>query len=222
MNTIASKLGALKANIKRHGWVRSLYKIIVRVAARYLGIHVFLVRTRLTGEKADHPCTLPDIAFRSISSSEIMKAGEESTLGLSSDFVRAAIERGDLAFGAFDGSRLVSYVWRSSTSAPHDDRMWVRVHRPYNYAYKSYTRPSHRGRHICPATILFSDSQMHKQGYTHRVGFVAISDFSSLATGKYMESEPIGYAGYLDWFGRHYPFATKAVKGIGFEFFVPE
>ena len=222
MDTTTTKLSVLKANVKRYGWMRSLYKTVVWFAARYLGIHVYLVRIRPMEGNPGYPYTLPDIAFRRISSDELMKAGDDSKLGLGHGFVQAAIERGDLAFGAFDGSRLVSYVWRASTSAPHEDGIWVRVNRPYNYSYKSYTKPSYRGRHLCPATILFSDAYMYQQGYTHRVGFVAVSNFSSLAAGKYMESEPIGHAGYFDWFGRRFSFATKAVKSIGFEFFVPE
>ena len=200
--------------------MRSLYKIIARVAARYMGIHVFLVRIRPMEGKAVNPCTLPDIAFRNIGADELMKASDDSGLGLSHDFVQAAIERGDLAFGAFDGALLVTYVWRSLTLAPHEGNMWVRVNRPYNYAYKSFTRPSYRGRHLAPAILLFSDAQMYQQGFTHRAGFVSLENFSSLAAGKYMESEPIGYAGYFDWFGQQFPFATKAAKSIGFEFVV--
>jgi hypothetical protein len=100
--------------------------------------------------------------------------------------------------------------------------MWVRVGRPYNYSYKTFTEPSYRGHHLAPAALLFADAQMFQLGYTHRAGFVSLSNFSSVATGKYMETKPIGYAGYLDWFGQHIPFSTKAVKSIGFEFFVPE
>jgi len=150
-----------------------------------------------------------------------MKASDDGDLGLNRDFIKAAIARGDLAFGGFDGSRLVTYVWRSSTSAPHKDGMWVRVSRPYSYAYKSFTRPSYRGRHLAPAILLFSDAQMSQLGYTHRAGFVSLSNYSSVAAGKYMETKPIGYAGYIIWFGQHVPFATRAVKNIGFEFFMP-
>lgn len=222
MDTTASKFSILKANVKRYGWMRTVYKIIIWVADRYLGVHVYLVRIRPMDRDPLAPCALPDIAFRRISSDELMKLSDDSRLGLGRDFIQAAIERGDLAFGGFDGSRLVTYVWRSSTSAPHKGGVWVRVNRPYNYAYKSYTRPSRRGHHLAPAIMLFSDAHMFRQGYTHRAGFVSPSNFSNLAAGKHMESETIGYAGYFDWFGRCLPFATKAVKGIGFEFFVPE
>ncbi len=47
--------------------------------------------------------------------------------------------------------------------------------------------------------------EMLKHGYTHRAGFVAIYNLPSLAAGKHMASKVIGYAGYLDWFGRIFP-----------------
>lgn len=151
---IATRFDTLKADIKRFGWMRGFYKMIVWVAARYLGIHVFLVRIRPTEEKPVYPCALPGIAFRSISADELIKASDDSRLGLNRDFVQAVI--------------------------------------------------------------------MFQQGFTHRAGFVSLENLSSLAAGKYMESERIGYAGYFDWFGRQFPFATKAAKSIGFEFFVRE
>ena len=208
--------------MRRYGWIRTIYKSVVLVADRYLGVHVYLVRIRQMEGETLAPCTLPDISFRKIGSDELIKLSDDSGLDLGRDFIQAAIERGDLAFGGFDGSRLVTYVWRSLTSAPHKGGVWVRVNRPYNYSYKSYTRPSCRGHHLGPAIMLFSDAHMFRQGYTHRAGFVSPSNYSNLAAGKYMKSETIGYAGYFDWFGRRLPFATNAVKKIGFEFFAPE
>ena len=32
-------------------------------------------------------------------------------------------------------------------------------------------------------------------------------------------TRPIGYAGYVKWFGHVFPFRTKTVRNIGFEFF---
>ncbi len=62
-------------------------------------------------------------------------------LDLDANFLRAADERGDIAFAVFDKSLLISYLWGSVTSAPHTDELWVRVERPYWYSYKSFTRP---------------------------------------------------------------------------------
>ena len=57
--------------------------------------------------------------------------------------------------------------------------------------------------------------------YTHRIGFIAVTNFASLAMGDHMGTRTFGYIGYFEWFGRYIPFRTKAVAEIGAEFFEP-
>ena len=211
----------IKAHARRWGWLRTTYHMIMRGAGVYLGIHVFAVRTRITTIAISSPNKLPEIEFRQIESHELVSLIDDPELGLGREFIRAALERGDLAFGAFDKSLLVAYVWRSTTSAPHTDDLWVRVNRPYCYSYKSFSRRDYRGNHIVPALILYSDREMLNLGYTHRAGFIAVTKFASLAMGDHMDTRTTGYVGYLEWFGRYFSFRTKAVAEIGFEFFEP-
>jgi hypothetical protein len=169
----------------------------------------------------DYPKTPPEIRFGIIESKDCLKFSEDPELDLDRDFVAAALERGDLMFGALEGDDLVSYVWRTLTTAPHNDRLWVRAAQPYCYCYKSLTRPAYRGKRISPAAHLFSDVEMAKRGFSHRVGFVSVANLSSLSMGKYMGSRPIGYAGYVKWFGRILTFRTRHIREIGFEFYEP-
>jgi len=217
-----TRLDNLKASADRWGWSRALSSVIISAAARYLGIHVYVVRIRPIPVEPEYPATNPDLVFRKIEIGEIKDASEDPDLDMTADFVDDAIARGDLAFGAFDGPRLVSYMWRSVGSAPDADGVWIRVRKPYNYSYKSYTRPSYRGQRISPVVHLFSDNEMRKLGYRYRAGFVAISNYASLRMGLHMGSIQIGRAGYLAWFGRLIPFRSRAVKEIGFEFFRPK
>ena len=152
-------------------------------------------------------------------SEELMKASTDPELQLGSDFVQAALARGDMAVGAFDGPVLVAYVWWTQTSAPHTDDIWVRVDPPYCYAYKAFARPNYRGNRLGPAVVVFSDAEILKQGFTHRVGFVATTNLKSLAARKHMSAKLTGYAGYLNWFGHFILFRTKMVRDIGFEFY---
>ncbi len=170
-------------------------------------------------DEPEYPSKLTGITYRVIENDELHEASADPEMALSPEFVDAAIERGDTAFGAFEGSLLVSYVWRSETTAPHSKNIWCRAKSPYCYAYKSYTRPSHRGQHISPGVHLCSDIGMLKRGYKFRVGFVEISNWASLAMGKHMGSQIIGYAGYALWFGKCIPFKSRGVRAIGFEFF---
>jgi len=214
-----SKFSNLKSHLRRWGWLPTAYWVILRVASDYLGLHAFVIRIRLVTVDADNPCDLPDLEFRAVDSEEFMKWVDDSALELDAAFARAALERGDRVFGAFDGSLLVAYVWRSVVAAPHTDDLWVRVERPYCYAYKSYTRPAFRGNHVAPALILFSDQEMLKLGYTYRAAYVALANFPSLKLVGHLSSQHIGYAGFIHWFGRYFTFRSKSVEDIGFEFF---
>ena len=217
-----TRLERLKANANRWGWTKALFNIVARSAARYLGIHVYVVRGRQISSDPEYPATDPDLTFRRIEKDELLEVHKDSELRMSKGFIKQAISRGDLAFGAFDGRRLVSYIWRAVDSAPDADGVWIRVNKPYNYSYKSYTRRGYRGRRISPVVHLFSDNEMRKLGYEYRAGFVAITNYASLDMGKHMGSVRIGYAGYASLFGRLLPFRAAAVKAIGFEFFRPK
>jgi len=219
---VAKRFSRLKSDIEHFGLMRSLFNRIMRRVARHLGIHINVVRIRPMADTPDYPAMPPTISLQIISPETLLEACKDPELQLNHEFVQKAIERGDFAFGAFDGSKLVTYVWRAVASAPHTENLWVRVKRPFNYAYNSFTRPSHRGQRISPAVHLFSDEEMFRQGFTHRAGFVSIANSASLAAGKHMDVDPIGYAGYLSWFGRDIPFRTRAVRNIGFEFFEPD
>jgi hypothetical protein len=150
-----------------------------------------------------------------VKSEELERAAADPGLDLDSDFVRDALARGDMAFGAFEGDRLVGYTWRTFASAPHVDRLWVRVDRPYQYSYNAFTRRSHRRRRIHVAITFLADVHLLERGYIAEVGFVDISNFTGLALADFMGRRRIGYAGHMNWFGRRISFRTPAVKKIG-------
>jgi len=214
-----TKLEKFRSDISRWGLMRALYNRVMRLAGRLLGVHVHVVRATAIGPDPIFPSIPPNISLHLIPPDQLLKVIDNPALSLSREFVQAALDRGDLVFGAFDGPELVSYVWRTFTVAPHADRLWVKVNKPYCYAYKSLTLPEYRGQRISPAVHIFSDVEMFRRGYTYRAGFVDVSNSASLAAGKHMGTRPIGYAGYAKWFGRVIPFRTSAVRKIGFEFF---
>ena len=213
--------GRLRADVERFGWLPSLFARVMRRLQKRLGVHVCRVRVRKLGGVPSPPSLPAGIDLRVLSRDDLLRASVDDTLSLSRDFVEAALERGDMAFGAYDGDQLVSYMWRTLTAAPHVDGLWVRADRPYCYGYKGFTHPDYRGLHLNPAVSLCSDEQFLTLGYTHNIGFIDVHNLSSLATRKYKGNVPIGYAGYVNWFGRCFTFRTPAVKRTGFEFFSP-
>ena len=76
--------------------------------------------------------------------------------------VDASLDRGNICAAAFDRDRMVAYVWRSFSTAPHTDGLWVTFERPYRYGYKAFTAPAYRGQHLQDA---LSAPQQVPRGY---------------------------------------------------------
>lgn len=216
---ITSKISRFKADLKKWGIWRSIYRRIMGRAKRNLGIHVHIIRITENLENPVFPCKHPNMTYRLMSWEDQLKAVDDPMLHLQAEFINKAKVRGDIVFGAYDGEKIVAYTWRSRLLAPHGSDLQVRCGKKYSYSYKTLTHPDYRGLRLMPSILLFSDAEMLKRGYSHRIGFVEVTNFESLASGKYMGSKAIGYAGYAKWFGRYFHFRTRDVRKAGFEFF---
>ncbi len=211
----------LRMDAERFGWPASIFMRLMWRLQYHLGIHVCLVRTRRLRSDAPDTKLPPEISLALIDRDALLRASEDPVLSMTHEFVETALERGDVVFGAFDGDRVVAYMWRTFTAAPHTDGLWVRVSKPYRYGYKAFTHPDYRGQRLNAAISFFSDAYFLARGYTYDIGFVDVHNMSSIATRKYKGNVAIGYAGYLNWFGRCLPYRTPRVKRSGFEFFDP-
>jgi hypothetical protein len=213
------KFENLRSDVERWGWTRSLFIRIMSVLRRYAGIHIYRINLRPLEKRSPEPYLSSGMTVRIVRPEELLRAVDDRELDLRSDFVRDALARGDMAFGAFEGSRLVGYTWRTFTAAPDSEGLWAKVPYPYQYSYKGFTRPSHRGRRIHVAITFFTDAYLLGRGYTFEVGYMEISNFSSIGAANFVGRRRIGYAGYVKWFGRRIPFRTPAVKKIGVDLF---
>jgi hypothetical protein len=218
-NLFPGKLENLLRDAKGWGWKRTAFIRAVSMLRRYAGLHIYRINVRpLTRQSLD--VHLPrGITVRIVRPAELLKAAEDPELDLDLDFVRDALVRGDMAFGAFEGDRLVGYTWRTFSAAPDRDGLWARVGHPYQYSYKAFTRPSHRRKRIHVAITAFADAYLLRRGYAFEVGYLEIDNFDSIGLADFMGRRRIGYAGYLSWFGRRIPFRTAAVRKIGAELF---
>lgn len=213
------KFENLRADAIRWGWKRSLLIRVVSVLRRYVGLHIYRINVRPLTARSPEPQLPGGITARIVLPQELFKASRDPDLDMDPDFVRDALARGDMAFGAFEDGRLVGYTWRTFTAAPDRDGLWARVSHPYQYSYKAFTRPSHRRKRIHVAITAFADAYLLRHGYAFEVGYLEIDNFASIGLADFMGRRKIGYAGYLRCCGRSIPFRTPAVKKIGAELF---
>lgn len=208
-------IDSLRADARRWGWWRSLWNRMLSRILRHADLRLYQIHVRPLAGRSRGPGSPGGITLRVLQPDELLKAAADPELDLDADFVRGALARGDLAFGAFDGDRLVGYTWRTFTAAPAFDGLWISVDRPYQYSYKAFTRRSHRGKHLHAAITSLADGHLLAHGYTAEVGIADITNFAGLGLARFMGRRRIGYAGCLKWFGTCRVFRTSAVKRIG-------
>lgn len=210
------------ADVRRWSWKRAVLIRVISMLRRYAGLHIYRINVRPLVRPSAEPRLPSGITVRIVPPEDLLKAADDPELDLSLDFVRDALARGDMAFGAFEEDRLVGYTWRTFTAAPDRDGLWVRVSHPYQYSYKAFTRPSHRRKRIHVAITFFADAYLLERGYAFEVGYMEPSNFASIGVAGFLGRRRIGYAGYVSWFGRRIPFRTPAVRKIGAELFDPQ
>lgn len=213
------KLENLRVDAIRWGWKRGALIRVVSVLRRYIGLHIYRINVRPLATQSSQPPLPSGITVRIVPREELLKAAGDPDLDLDLDFVRDALARGDMAFGAFEGDRLVGYTWRTFTAAPDRDGLWARVSHPYQYSYKAFTRPSHRRKRIHVAVTALADAYLLRCGYAFEVGYLEVDNFASIGLADFMGRRKIGYAGYVRWFGRSIPFRTPAVRKVGVKLF---
>ncbi|MBM4202825.1 MAG: hypothetical protein FJ194_01565 [Gammaproteobacteria bacterium] len=159
------------------------------------------------------------LSVRLASRAELLQAAEEKPDALSTDFVNAALDRGDICVAAFDGEHLVGFIWGSFSTAPHSDGLWVKAEHPYRYGDKSFVEPQYRGQRLVFALQRARDMVCLERGYPLNVGFIETHNYPSLLATIRSGSKRVGYAGYVRLFGRSYPFRTPGVVPHTFQFY---
>jgi hypothetical protein len=203
----------------RWGLARALYSAVMSRLRPWLvlcHISVRPLRTHLP------PGARPDgIVTRVMTSDDLARAQLSAPAQFEPDFVAAAQARGDFCVGAFDGDRIVSFGWRTFSTAPADDGLWVGTPRPFPYGYKAFTDPAYRGRHLRDVVSLAGDQICLARDCTQMIGYRETHNFASIASSLRRGSVFVGYAGWFKLFGRVWAFHSPGVRRLGLRFYRP-
>jgi hypothetical protein len=215
--TAVSRCANFQANRARWGLGRALYVSLMTALRRWLVVSRVYERDVRAGASVD--ASDDGIEVRIMTPADLEQASRTAPQHFDPAFLAAAKARGDVCAAAFDGDRLVAFVWRSFSTAPHVDGLWVRISKPCFYGYKVFTYPDYRGRRLHNRVSLITDRLCIERGYTHGVGFAETHNFASNVSVLRNDSVPVGYAGYFLLFGRAYPFHSPGARRRGFRFY---
>jgi hypothetical protein len=210
----------LRADCARLGLGRMLYRTLMSRLRPWL----MLARLHIREICHDRPIEFPDdgIVIRVMTAQDFERACVSSPKLFDPEFVAAARARGDLCLAAYDGERLAAFFWRSFSTAPVAEDLWIRVTPPCRYGYKAFTEVDYRGRHLQQRLTEISDVMGLDRGCTHTVSFVETHNFPSLIAATREEVRLVGYAGYVRLFGRVMPFHSPGARRHGIRFARPD
>jgi ribosomal protein S18 acetylase RimI-like enzyme len=193
----------------------------VRVMSRLgwqAGVRVFRIFGRRL--RAWTGAAAPRVDCRLLPEREVLALCADPVLDLVPSNVQAAYRRGDLCVGAFQDGELAGYCWFALSPSPLMDGAWLEFPDQVVYTYKSYVRPSFRGRGIAAALYGFADAHFLERGRTHAVLCVESHNRPSIAAARRSGFAEAGYAAYLAG-ARLGAWRSRAAAGYGLRFFVP-
>ena len=199
-------------NSRRWGLMRAIYAtIMTRLRPWFMLSQIRLQRARLISIP-EHSRT------RVASTDDLQQAYVELPEHFDPEFVRDALGRGDVCVAAFDDQKIAAFAWRSFSTAPHTDGLWVSFPSTCCYCYKLFTLPEYRGQHILDSEV--TENLAAQRGCTHLVTFAETHNFPSITRSDRIGATVVGYAGYFLFFGRPYPFRSLGARKHGFRFYL--
>jgi GNAT superfamily N-acetyltransferase len=199
--------------------IHRLTGILAHQLARRGRLHVLRVFSRPLDGGARSPAP-PGLELRSLSLAEVRSHSRDPALALREPMISDILGRGDLCLGALEGDTLVGYLWLAYAAAPHVDGIWVKVPPRAVYLFKTFIRPSHRGRGIAPALYHAANALAARPGRDVVVSCVELHNHPSIAATLKTGNRPLGALAYWragPWFAA---FHSPAVRRLGLRFYL--
>jgi GNAT superfamily N-acetyltransferase len=158
----------------------------------------------------------PNLRYAALTEAEALEWCKDPELELNPERVSAAFRRGDFCVGVSEQGRPVGYIWFAFEPAPHIQGAWVYFDPRCRYSYKSFIRPSHRGRRISQELYTQANEICPRRGTVLGILTVDVDNRASLEASRRVGRIPVGYAGFLSLFGRVLAFRTPGAARFGF------
>ena len=188
---------------------------------RWPGLFVSYVMTRPLLARDAHAAVPGPLVYRLCGTAELLGWSADPELELEPAKIDEAFGRGDACVGAFEGERLVGYVWYSYGDAPHYAGIWVAIPPEARYAYKALLRRSCRGKGWGKVLYEQAGAVSPRRGRSLGITFIYVDNLASIRPAEQAGWRTVGIAGHLGNGRLFLPFRSPAVRRLGFAFFRP-
>lgn len=201
--------------VEECGWVEIAYGAIMRRFAR-LGFHLFVVELGDDNPDIAMPVLPPGYTARATDLDELWRWVDQPDNGLSAEFLRGAIARGDRCVANFFNGELVGYGFVTKVGAPATRQLDVVIDDRLIYRYKGWTHPDHRRRHLSHARGRLNRQFFPLTGGRRTADFVAVDNRASKLKHADVHPTRLGYCGFVKLLGHELPFTTLGPRRFGF------
>jgi hypothetical protein len=201
--------------VDEYGLVEIAYLAIMRRLAR-LGFHLFLVELGDDNPNVAMPRLPPGYTARATDLEELWPWVDQDDNGLSEEFLRGAIARGDRCVANFFNGELVGYGFVTQVGAPATNQLDVVIDDRLIYRYKGWTHPDHRRKHLSHARGRLNRQFFPLTGGRRTVDFVAVDNVASRKKHADVHPTRLGYCGFVRVLGHEFPFTSRGPRRSGF------
>lgn len=136
--------------------------------------------------------------------------------GLSDEFVRHALARGDKCYGAVYDGALRAYGWYTDKPTSVCDDLQLHFSRGYIYMYKGFTHAAHRGKRLFPSGVSRALAHYRSVGYKGMLLYVDATNLDSLKSCGRMGFRVFGSVYVARLLGRTFVYTTPGCARFGF------
>ena len=187
----------------------------------HLGVHLLKVLAMPLDMVHGNQTAHDYLDYVALTEDEVLAWCSDPELELDEARVRAAYQRGDVCVAALDAGRVIGYMWFAFGPVPHIRGIWVKFGPAARYSYKSFIRPSYRGRGIAPQLYRRANEICPRRGRVLNVLMVDIDNEASLRASYAAGRVPVGYAGFFTLLGLTFTFRSPGARRCGFAFYRP-
>ena len=210
---------------ERWGLAAALHAVVFSHLRWWFGLRIYGIYTRPLDMSADAEPAMAGFSFRRFQGADVealIACAKRPGLDMREEFVREALDKGDVCDAVLFGDEVVAYNWSAFTPTHDVEGVFVGFGENYRYGYKAFTLPDYRGLHLLRIFRHVRDRYcMVTRGCTHAISYVALDNRSSIHYMLSIGNRRIGIAGFLKRGPIFWPFRTPGARRHGFRFFMP-
>ena len=206
----------LLSDMKTYSMSETVYNLIYKCVNR---LTLFMALKCVTIDTVDRRFLQGVEGYRCefLDPTTLMALSENREYQIEKNFLKEAMDKGDECFAFFDGLRLASYGWYSTTPTMVNEDLELRFDKRYVYMYKGYTHPNYRGLRLHAIGMTMALNHYLNQGYRGIVSWVEANNVRSLRSCYRIGYRDFGEIYIVRLFRKHFILCSKGCGEYGFK-----